>query len=120
MGMPPKIAAHVAAPLLPLGARINKSTKDSVRNDLATLPAMLDRVDALIQDGVLGGDEPNAADFQIGATTRILMNFDDLRPAIEGRPAAAHATRHFPAYPGRVPPVYASDWLAPLQRSTAS
>ena len=58
---------------------------------------MLDRVDALIEQGTIGGDEPNAADFQIGATTRLLMNFDDVRPAIEGRPAADHATRRFPS-----------------------
>lgn len=81
---------------------------------------MLDRVDALLEEGVIGGDEPNAADFQIGATTRLLMNWDDLRPAIEGRPAADHAVRHFPAYPGRVPPVYPADWLAPLQHASAT
>jgi len=120
LGLPPKLAVYAAAPLLPFGARINKSNDDVVRDDLAALPAMLDRVDALIEEGVIGGDEPNAADFQIGVTTRLLMNWDDLRPFIEGRPAANHATRLFPAYPGRVPAVYPADWLAPLQRATAS
>ena len=91
-----------------------------MRGDLAELPAMFDRVDALIDEGTIGGDEPNAADFQIGATTRLLLNFDDLRPAIEGRPLAGHATRHFPAYAGRVPPVFPADWLSPLQRSAAT
>jgi len=120
LGMPPKAAAATAGPLIALGARINKADTDRVRADLAALPAMFDRVDALIGDGTIGGDEPNAADFQIGATTRLLMNFDDVRPAIEGRPAADHATRHFPAYAGRVSPVFPADWLAPLQRSTAT
>ncbi len=86
-----------------MGARINRSTDDSGRADLAALPRMLDRVDALIEEGTIGGEEPNAADFQIGATTRLLMNFDDVRPAIEGRPAADHATRLFPGVPGPRP-----------------
>ena len=120
LGMPPKMAAGAAGPLLAISARVNRATEDHARTDLAALPAMLDRVDALIADGTIGGEEPNAADFQIGASTRLLMNFDDVRPAIEGRPAADHATRHFPAYPGRIPPVYPADWLAPLQRSTAT
>ena len=120
LGMPPKAAAATAGPLIALGAKINKADPDSVRQDLAELPAMLDRVDALIDDGTIGGDEPNAADFQIGATTRLLMNFDDLRPSIEGRPLAAQAVRHFPAYAGHVPPVFPADWLSPLQRSAAT
>jgi glutathione S-transferase len=118
--MPPKVAGGVAGPLLAMSARINSATEDMVRTDLAALPAMLDRVDALIEDGTIGGEVPNAADFQIGASTRLLMNLDDVRPAIEGRPAADHATRRFPAYPGRIPPVFPADWLVPLQRSVAS
>ena len=120
LGMPPKVAAATSGPLIAIGGRINKASEGNVRADLAELPAMLDRVDELIEEGVIGGEEPNAADVQIGATTRLLMNFDDVRPAIEGRPAADHATRHFPAYAGRVPPLVPAPWLAPLQRSVAT
>ena len=120
LGLPPKAAAATAGPLLAMSARINRADDDSVRADLAALPAMLDRVDAVIEDGTIGGGEPNAADFQIGASTRLLMNLDDVRPAIEGRPAAEQATRLFPAYPGRIPPVFPADWLSPLQRSVAT
>lgn len=56
--------------------------------DLQALPGLLDRVDALVADGVLGADEPNAADLQIGATLRVLLTVTDLRPLLEGRPAA--------------------------------
>ena len=56
---------------------------------VAGIPAQLDRVDRLIADGVIGGHEPNAADFQIAATLRVLMTYEDLAPAFEGRPAAA-------------------------------
>lgn len=120
LGVPPRFAPLAAAPLVPLAARINKSNDESSREDLAALPAMLDRVDGFIEDGAIGGREPNAADFQIGSTTRLLLNFDDLAPAIEGRPAADHARRHFPDYPGRFPPVYPADWLERIRQSAAA
>ena len=43
-----------------------------MRADLAALPGLLDQVDAYIADGVLGGDQPNAADLQIAPTIRLL------------------------------------------------
>ena len=43
-------------------------------------PAKLDHVDALAADGVIGGEEPNAADLQIGATLRVLLTVGDLHP----------------------------------------
>jgi glutathione S-transferase len=64
---------------------------------------MLDRVDALIAGGVIGTDEPNAADYQIGTTLRVMLSFADLAPLIEGRPAEALAHRLVPTWPGDVP-----------------
>ncbi len=120
LGVPARFAPLAAAPLVPFGARINKSNDESAREDLSALPAMLDRVDGFIADGAIGGDEPNAADFQIGCTTRLLLNFDDVAPAIEGRPAADHARRHFPEYAGRFPPVLPPDWLGRVRQTAAS
>jgi hypothetical protein len=48
------------------------------------------------------------------------MSFDDLRPAIERRPAGKLALRVVPHYPGRVPPVLPAAWLEPLQIDTAA
>ena len=79
--------------------------------DLAQLPELLDHVDSLIADGVIGGDELNAADFQIAPGVRLLMALDQLRPMIEGRPAAALATRVVPNFRGRVPAGLPADWL---------
>jgi hypothetical protein len=45
-----------------------------------------------------------------------MMTLDDLRPAIEPRPAAELAMRILPHFPGRTPAVYPSDWLEPLRR----
>jgi len=65
-------------------------------DDVASLPALLDHADELVADGVIGGDVPNAADFQIGATLRTLMQIGDLAPMFEGRPCADMARRAFP------------------------
>src|SRR4051812_25178959 len=43
-------------------------TAERLAADLADLPAKLDRIDAFVAEGVLGGERPNAADLQIGAT----------------------------------------------------
>ena len=50
----------------------------------------------LIAEGVIGAEEPNAADFQIATTVRVMLSFADLRPLIEGRPAEALARRLVP------------------------
>ncbi|MDQ3571543.1 MAG: glutathione S-transferase family protein [Actinomycetota bacterium] len=90
-------------PSIALGARLNNADDATVRGDLATLPAWLDRIDGWIAEGVLGGSAPNGADLQIGASLRLLLTFGDLRPLLEGRPAAELARRYFPDFPGEVP-----------------
>lgn len=72
-------------------------------DDLQVLPSLLDHIDGLIADGVLGGEEPNAADFQIGATLNVLRMVGDVRPLIDARPAAQLASRFFEERPGLVP-----------------
>jgi hypothetical protein len=43
------------------------------------------------------------------------MTMDDIRPAIERRPAGEHALRVVPSFPGRISPVFPADWLEPLR-----
>lgn len=83
--------------------RLNAATPEAVRRDLEQLPAHLDRIDAWLADGTLGADPPNAADLQIAATLRLLLTIADVRPAIEGRPAADLALRIFPDVAGATP-----------------
>ena len=102
-------------PGMPLTARMmasrNKARDESARADLDALPEQLDRIDAWIADGLLGGDRPNAADLQIGSSIRLLMSIGDVRPLIERRPAA-RLTRYFPAMVGEVEPgTLPSQWL---------
>jgi glutathione S-transferase len=78
-------------------------TAQRLADDLAGLPAKLDRVDALAREGTIGGERANAADLQIGATLRVLLTVGDLRPLLEGRAGEAVARRWFADYPGDIP-----------------
>ena len=49
---------------------------------------------------------------------RLAMSLDDLRPAIEGRPAGELALRVVPDYPGRTPSTLPAAWLEPLRSSS--
>ena len=57
----------------------------------------------------------NAADFQIAPSIGLAMTLEDLRPAIEARPAGALAKRVVPDYPGNTPPILPPAWLEPLR-----
>jgi glutathione S-transferase len=117
LGVPTGLAARTAAPIVALSARLNRARDDAVRADLAVLPELLDRVDGWVEDGVLGGGEPNAADYQVATSVRLLLTLDDLRPAIEARPAGRLALAVVPDFPGRVVPVFPPDWLPGLGTS---
>ncbi len=115
IGLPIGLAVKTAAPIVALSARFNGADDANVRSDLAALPGLLDRVDAYVAGGTIGGEQLNAADFQIATSLGLALTLDDLKPAIEGRPAAALAKRIVPNYPGHMPPVLPAEWLAPLR-----
>ena len=87
--------------------RFNRATDEAARRDLAALPGLIDRVDELIEEGVIGGSERNAADFQIATSVSLLLTMEDVRPLIEGRPAERLARDVVPDQPGRMPSVFA-------------
>ncbi len=92
-------------PATPLTAKLmafkNKANEDSARADVAALSGQLDRVDRWIAEGLIGGEQPNAADLQIGSTIRLLMSIGDLRPLIADRPAA-RLVNWFPPLVGEI------------------
>ena len=120
LGLPISLAMKTAAPIVALSARFNKADDEHVRPALAALPAMLDRVDAWIAAGVLNGEQLNVADFQIATSLGLAMTLEDLRPAIENRPAGALAKRVVPHYPGNTPPILPGEWLQPLYDQAAA
>ena len=84
-------------------ARVSHADEGTVRRTIRDLPDRLDRVDALIADRTIGGAEPNAADFQILASVRVLLEFEDLGHLLEGRPCAAAARLLYPDWDGPIP-----------------
>jgi glutathione S-transferase len=67
------------------------------RDPAKELPALLDRIDAWIAGGVLGGPELNAADFMVAPSLALILYRDDVMPIFEGRPALALVDRVLPA-----------------------
>jgi glutathione S-transferase len=111
LGVPTSVAAATAGPIIWAEKKFQKATPDAVRNDLERLPGLLDHVDDLLTEGVIGGDEPNAADYQLGTSVRLLMAFDQLRPMIEARPSGAWAEKIAPDPGGRVPASLPPEWI---------
>jgi glutathione S-transferase len=116
LGVPIGLAVATGGPIVALSARFNEANDETARSAINALPGMLDKVDAWIADGTLNGPELNVADFQIAPSLGLAMTLDDLRPAIENRPAAALAKRVVPDYPGHTPPILPRAWLEPLRQ----
>jgi glutathione S-transferase len=118
-------------PIAPLTARVMKplawyfsrvvsgTTEESLRAELAAIPAQLDHVDELIEAGVIGGDPPNAADFQIATSVRVLLNFPQLEPLIAGRPAGELAMKIVPGFGQALPVDIPASWVPRAAPSAA-
>ena len=57
---------------------------------------MLDRIDAWIADGLLGGVELNAADFMVAPSLALILYRPDMLPVFEGRPSLELVDRLLP------------------------
>ena len=99
-GLPlPGLQARTALPITRRFAKASGATPERVRQDLAELPGKLDHVDALIAEGVLSADSPNAATFQVGTSVRALTLFPQIAAFIEGRPADRLGRALLPEFP---------------------
>lgn len=105
------VIAELNLPVARILARAVGADDAGVRAMLGELPGMLDRVDALIADGVIAGRERNAADFQILTTVRSLLSMADLRPFVAGRPCEAPARELWPRTVEPFPPALPREWL---------
>ncbi len=83
--------------------KYHKVSAARLHEDLAGLPALLAHVESLAAAGVIAGEQPNAADLQIGATLRVLLTIGDLLPLLQGSAGERVARGLFPEYPGQVP-----------------
>ena len=120
-GLPMRAILRVSAPIIiRMATGVHRASDAAGREDTELLPERLDRIDAWIAEGLLDGEELNAADFQIAPNVAALMMSDDLRPFVEGRPAARLARRVAPDYEGHIGAVIPFDWLAPLREDAAA
>ena len=99
-GVPgPRVAGALGVPTAHYYARAVGADEAAVQAALRDLPATLDRVDALLADGVLTPEEPTAATLQLLCSVRALAAFADLREQVAAHPCAAPAQSLFPDYP---------------------
>ena len=111
VGIPEGVVRRALPALRPAVALQMHTSDDTAKACLEALPGQLDRVDALLAEGVIGGERPNAVDFQIAPSVSLALSFDQLRPFIEDRPAGRHARALVTDYPGRFREVFPPSWL---------
>jgi glutathione S-transferase len=63
---------------------------------LPQLQSILDRIDAWIADGVLGGPEPNAADFMVAPSLALILYRPDVKSMFDGRSSLELVDRLLP------------------------
>ena len=79
-----------------IGRNVFEVDERAEREMLDGLPAMLDQVDALVETGLLNGEELTAADYMIVTSLALLTYRTDVEPEIMRRPSAALVDRVLP------------------------
>jgi glutathione S-transferase len=73
---------------------------------------MVDQIDGFAEAGLVDGENPTAADLQIGSTVWTLATVGDVRPVFEGSAAARVAERYFGEIPELVPAgAFPASWV---------
>jgi glutathione S-transferase len=106
----PALVGIALTPVVPVFTWQSGASDERVRSDLEDLPSLLDEVDRLLADGVIGREQLGAADFQIAAGVRVLVAMADVGRLVAGRPAETFARRVVPEYP-EVPAALPVSWL---------
>jgi glutathione S-transferase len=109
--LPDAVQAAAAPALARLMALRNHAGERNARADILALPRQLERIDGWIEEGLLGGEQPNAADLQLGSTIRLLASIQDVRGLLEPH-RAIELARYFPPLVGEVPAgTLPADWF---------
>jgi glutathione S-transferase len=89
-----ELARRLIIPMI--GRLVFAADEAAERELLAELPAMLDRIDGWIADGILDGEQLNAADFMVAPSLALILYRPDARALLEGRPALEFVDRLLP------------------------
>ena len=98
----PTLVAALTLPVAVVRCADSGGSEETIPEDIRRLPGLLDLADALVGEGTIGGPEPNAADFQILSSVRLLLDFKAL-PSMAQRPSARAARKLFPQLEGEMP-----------------
>ncbi|MGH2833089.1 MAG: glutathione S-transferase family protein [Solirubrobacteraceae bacterium] len=112
---PAKLVAKLQARPLARFIGATGVNDERVRADMRALPGMLEHVRELLDTGVLGSEQPNAADFQIATTLRAMDALEDLQGLLEDR-LCSYARFIWPETELHLPSVLPPDWLPQHQR----
>jgi glutathione S-transferase len=110
-GVPRPILRYLAPRFLTAMGRRKPPDVNACLACLATVPALLDYIDARVDAGFIGDDGLNAGDFHAGMVARGVMGLADLEPIVAGRPADRLARRTFPRPIPRVAPFLTSEQM---------
>jgi glutathione S-transferase len=115
MPLPVPLLRLGAKPVAAFASRYNEAGDDNALADLKALPGCFDKIEAWMDEGVLGGEQPNAADLQIGAGVRLLGTFEDLEPLLRARACVRLGENGFEPPAGRIPKgTLPRDWVPSL------
>jgi glutathione S-transferase len=103
MPLPRPLLKLGAKPVTAFASRYNGADDEQALADLRSLPGHLDKIEAWMDEGVLGGETPNAGDLQIGAAIRLLGTFGDLEPMLAGRRCVSLGRNGFTPSAGTIP-----------------
>ena len=98
----PRLTSRMVKPFVVRLSNESGGSEAAVREDVRRLPELLDHADRLVSEGTIGGPAPNAADFQILTSVRVMLDFKAL-PPFEHRACARHARLLFPEWEGEMP-----------------
>lgn len=82
--------------IIPMLGGVFATGPGAEQDPVAELPAMLDRIDGWIAAGVLGGAQPNVADFMVAPSLALILYRSDVKPMFDGRPALELVDRLLP------------------------
>jgi len=74
-----RVALRMMAPVvIKLATGLHRASDEAGHEDVVMLSERMDQIDAWLTDGVLGGEQLTAADYQIGVNVSALLLSDDL------------------------------------------
>lgn len=112
--LPGPARAAVVRALIPAASHGHAARADRIDEYVDEIATLLDRFDSLVEAGVVAGEHPNVADFQIAPNLALLALAHNLEPVLKARPAWRIAERVLSRYPLDVRAEVPASWVERL------